>query len=37
LVHPETLQSIERAESGSVLAIAALCGRTRLIDNVVLP
>jgi pantoate--beta-alanine ligase len=37
LVHPETLQSVERAESGSVLAIAALCGRTRLIDNVVLP
>jgi pantoate--beta-alanine ligase len=37
VVHPETLESVERAESGSVLAMAAFCGRTRLIDNVVLP
>jgi pantoate--beta-alanine ligase len=36
LVHPETLESLERAEGGSVLAIAAFCGRTRLIDNLVL-
>lgn len=33
LVHPATLESVERPEAGSVLAIAAFCGRTRLIDN----
>jgi len=36
LVHPDTLEPIGRAEAGSVLAVAAFVGRTRLIDNVVL-
>jgi len=33
LVHPETLESVDRAEDRSVLALAAHCGGTRLIDN----
>jgi pantoate--beta-alanine ligase len=36
LVHPDTLESVARAETGSVLAVAAFVGKTRLIDNVVL-
>jgi len=32
-VHPETLDPVERAEAGTVLALAAFCGTTRLIDN----
>jgi pantoate--beta-alanine ligase len=36
LVHPDTLEPVERAMPGSVLAVAAHVGRTRLIDNVVL-
>ena len=36
LVHPDTLESVGRAEKGSVLAVAAFVGKTRLIDNVVL-
>lgn len=36
IVHPETLEPVEVAEEGSVLALAAFCGETRLIDNVVL-
>ena len=35
-VNPETLESAENAEPGSVIAMAAFCGTTRLIDNVVL-
>ncbi|MCG6956721.1 MAG: pantoate--beta-alanine ligase [Gemmatimonadetes bacterium] len=34
LVDPEGLDSVDPAESGSVLALAAFCGTTRLIDNV---
>lgn len=33
IVHPETLDSLSRVESGSVAAVAAHCGSTRLIDN----
>ncbi len=36
LVHPGTLEPIETAEPGSVLAVAAFVGTTRLIDNVIL-
>ena len=35
-MNPETLQPVERAQAGTVIAIAAFCGETRLIDNVVL-
>jgi pantoate--beta-alanine ligase len=37
IVHPETLAPVARAASGSVMLVAALVGRTRLIDNVRLP
>lgn len=33
LVHPETLEPVTRAEEGTVAAVAAFCGDTRLIDN----
>jgi pantoate--beta-alanine ligase len=36
VVDPETLSRVERVEAGSVCAIAARVGTTRLIDNVVL-
>jgi pantoate ligase/cytidylate kinase len=36
LVHPDTLEAVERAEAGRVLAVAAFVGKTRLIDNIVL-
>ena len=36
LVHPDTLETVGRAEQGFVLAVAAFVGKTRLIDNVVL-
>ena len=36
LAHPLTLEPVDVAERGSVLAIAAYIGTTRLIDNVVL-
>jgi pantoate ligase/cytidylate kinase len=36
LVHPDTLQPLERVETAGLLAIAAQVGRTRLIDNVLL-
>lgn len=36
LVDPETLAPLEKAVPGSVAAMAAFCGETRLIDNVVL-
>ena len=36
LVEPDLLQPIERAQAGSVIAVAAYVGRTRLIDNVIL-
>lgn len=35
-VHPEALDAVTTAEPGTVLAVAAFCGTTRLIDNVVL-
>lgn len=34
IVHPETLEDVDTARPGSVVAIAAFCGTTRLIDNV---
>lgn len=37
LVHPDTLAPVEEAAPGSVLAIAAFVGATRLIDNLILP
>ncbi|MEJ2205628.1 MAG: pantoate--beta-alanine ligase [Gemmatimonadota bacterium] len=36
-VDPLTLDPVERAASGTVIAVAAFCGRTRLIDNLELP
>jgi pantoate--beta-alanine ligase len=36
LVEPDGFGSVEQAEAGHVLAVAALIGRTRLIDNVIL-
>lgn len=36
LVHPETLQPLERVETLGMLAVAAHLGNTRLIDNVLL-
>lgn len=33
LVHPETLEDVKEVAAGTVLAIAAQIGRTRLIDN----
>ncbi|MEQ8330796.1 MAG: pantoate--beta-alanine ligase [Longimicrobiales bacterium] len=33
-VHPDTLEAVSEAEPGTVLAVAAFCGTTRLIDNV---
>jgi len=35
-VDPETLEPVETVSRGAVLALAAFCGATRLIDNVVL-
>ena len=36
IVHPETLAPVERAEHGTIVAVAARVGRTRLLDNHVL-
>ncbi|HKJ93016.1 MAG TPA: pantoate--beta-alanine ligase [Longimicrobiales bacterium] len=36
LVDPATLDAVQRAEPGHVLAVAAFVGRTRLIDNMVM-
>ncbi len=36
VVHPDTLEPVDRVEAGTVCAIAARVGRTRLIDNIVL-
>ncbi|HEX7050982.1 MAG TPA: pantoate--beta-alanine ligase [Longimicrobiales bacterium] len=36
LVHPTTLEPLEEAEPGAVLAAAVFVGETRLIDNVIL-
>jgi pantoate--beta-alanine ligase len=33
-VDPHSLDSVNAAETGTVLAVAAYCGTTRLIDNV---
>jgi pantoate--beta-alanine ligase len=33
-VDPDSLGAVEVAEPGTVLALAALCGSTRLIDNI---
>lgn len=37
LADPETLQSIGEARSGALLAVAVFVGKTRLIDNLILP
>jgi pantoate--beta-alanine ligase len=37
VVDPDTLEPLEQAESGALVAVAAFVGATRLIDNVVLP
>jgi pantoate--beta-alanine ligase len=37
VVHPETLQRVERAAPGSRVLVAAFAGSTRLIDNLALP
>jgi pantoate--beta-alanine ligase len=36
IASPETLEPVERAEPGTVVAVAARVGATRLIDNVIL-
>jgi pantoate--beta-alanine ligase len=36
IVHPDTLTPLESAMPGAVMAVAAFCGSTRLIDNVIL-
>ncbi|MFW6078824.1 MAG: pantoate--beta-alanine ligase [Gemmatimonadota bacterium] len=36
LVDPDTLDPLDRARAGAVLAVAAFVGETRLIDNVIL-
>ena len=36
IVHPETLEEVREADSGTVIALAAQIGRTRLIDNILL-
>jgi len=37
LVHPETLEPVADLTQGALAAVAAFVGRTRLIDNIVLP
>ena len=37
VVHPTSLEPLDRADTGSMMLIAARVGRTRLIDNAVLP
>jgi pantoate--beta-alanine ligase len=37
VVDPRTLEGVERAGPGTVMAVAARVGRTRLIDNAILP
>ena len=37
IVHPTTLEGVERAEPGSRMLLAAFLGATRLIDNAALP
>lgn len=37
IVHPETLDPVDPVAPGGVVAVAAHCGETRLIDNVILP
>lgn len=36
IVHPETLSEVAVVENGTLIAIAARIGRTRLIDNIIL-
>ncbi|MCF6157936.1 MAG: pantoate--beta-alanine ligase [wastewater metagenome] len=36
IVNPETLESVQEVQSGSVVALAVTIGRTRLIDNIIL-
>jgi len=36
VVHPETLEGVKSASQGNVMAVAAHCGGTRLIDNLIL-
>jgi pantoate--beta-alanine ligase len=37
VVHPDTLEDLERIEGPVVVLAAAWCGKTRLIDNIELP
>ena len=37
VVDPRTLEPVERAAGGAVMAVAARVGKTRLIDNAILP
>jgi pantoate--beta-alanine ligase len=36
LVHPETLQPLDRIENHAVIALAVFVGKTRLIDNAII-
>jgi len=36
IVNPKTLEEVKEAEEGTVIALAARIGKTRLIDNIVL-
>jgi len=35
-VHPDSLQQIKKLEKGTIVLAAMICGKTRLIDNIVL-
>lgn len=37
IVDPDTLEDIQEAQAGSLVAVAAFVGTTRLIDNILLP
>jgi pantoate--beta-alanine ligase len=37
IVDPETLEDVEDVSAGALVAVAAMVGPTRLIDNVVIP
>ena len=36
LVNPDTLEAVSQADTGTLAAVAAFVGTTRLIDNVIL-
>jgi pantoate--beta-alanine ligase len=37
IADPDTLQPLDRARSGDLMAVAVFVGKTRLIDNLILP